>query len=101
MECLALIALRYFVPLEPDRSMITGMRALRFCLFLGLAFQAFGQQFEIAIVNGRVMDPESGLDGIRNLGIRDGRIAAVSSQKLSGKTVIDAKGLAVAPGFID
>ena len=47
------------------------------------------------------MDPESGLDAVRNLGIRSGKIAAVSSRPLEGKQTIDAKGLVVAPGFID
>ena len=57
--------------------------------------------FDLAISGGRVMDPESKLDAIRNVGIRDGKIAAVSTSPLSGKTTIDAKGLVVAPGFID
>src|SRR3954451_21054394 len=86
---------------KPIRSMITGMWMLRFCIFLCLALRAVCQQFDIAIVNGRVMDPESGLDQIRSIGVRDGRIAAVSSETLSGKTVVDARGLVIAPGFID
>jgi len=81
--------------------MITAVQTVRLCLFLGLAFQAVCQQFDVAIVNGRVMDPESGLDAIRSVGIRDGRIATISSEALSAKSVIDAKGLVVAPGFID
>jgi predicted amidohydrolase len=47
------------------------------------------------------MDPESGLDAIRNIGIRGKRIAAVSSGPLRGRTVVDVRGLVVAPGFID
>src|SRR3954467_12721597 len=81
--------------------MITAMQTVRLCLFLGLAFQGVCQQFDVAIVNGRVMDPETGLDAVRSVGVRDGRIAAISSETLSAKTVIDAKGLVVAPGFID
>jgi N-acyl-D-aspartate/D-glutamate deacylase len=73
----------------------------RFCLFLSLAFHAASQQFDVAIVNGRVMDPASGVDDVRSVGVRNGRIVAVSSERLTGKTVIDAKGLVVAPGFID
>jgi len=57
--------------------------------------------YDLVIANGRVMDPESGLDAVRNLGIRRGKIAAVSSGPLEGKQTIDAKGLVVAPGFID
>jgi N-acyl-D-aspartate/D-glutamate deacylase len=57
--------------------------------------------FDMVIANGRVMDPESGLDAVRNLGITAGKIRAVSGEPLKGKTVLDAKGLVVAPGFID
>jgi N-acyl-D-aspartate/D-glutamate deacylase len=47
------------------------------------------------------MDPESGLDAVRSVGIRDGRIEAISEHTLEGDRVIDATGLVVAPGFID
>jgi N-acyl-D-aspartate/D-glutamate deacylase len=57
--------------------------------------------YDLVISGGRVMDPESKLDAVRNIGIRDGKIAAISTSPLSGKTAIDAKGLVVAPGFID
>lgn len=57
--------------------------------------------FDLVVLNGRVIDPESKLDGIRHLGIRGGRIAAVSSSELKGRKTIDARGLVVAPGFID
>src|ERR1700694_5551706 len=58
-------------------------------------------EFDLVISGGRVMDPESGLDGIRNVGITGGKIAAISTPPLQGKTTIEAKGLVVAPGFID
>jgi N-acyl-D-aspartate/D-glutamate deacylase len=57
--------------------------------------------YDLVIANGRVMDPESGLDAIRNVGIRGGKIAAISTEPLPGKQTVDAKGLVVAPGFID
>lgn len=47
------------------------------------------------------MDPESRFDGVRNIGITGGKIAAVSTEALHGKTTIEANGLVVAPGFID
>lgn len=56
---------------------------------------------DIAVLNGRVIDPESNLDAIRHLGIDGGRIVAISKKELRGKRTIDAKGLVVAPGFID
>ncbi len=57
--------------------------------------------YDVAITNGRVMDPESGLDAVRNVGISGGKIRAISSAALQGRQTIDAKGLVVAPGFID
>lgn len=62
---------------------------------------AQGTPFDIVIRNGRVIDPASGLDAVRSVGIRGGKIAAVSAGPLQGRQVIDARGLVVAPGFID
>jgi len=47
------------------------------------------------------MDPESGLDAVRQVGVRDGTIAAISEEPLEGLRILDATGLVVAPGFID
>lgn len=58
-------------------------------------------EFDVVLANGRVMDPESNLDAVRYIGIREGKIAAISTQPLSGRTVVDIKGLVVGPGFID
>ncbi len=55
----------------------------------------------LVIRGGRVIDPESGLDGVRNLAIEGGRIRAISEDELVGREVIDASGLVVAPGFVD
>ncbi len=60
-----------------------------------------GNAHDIVIRGARVMDPESGLDGVRDVGVRDGRIAAISEARLEGARVIDASGLVLAPGFID
>ena len=57
--------------------------------------------YDIAILGGRVIDPETGLDAVRNIGIRGDLIAAVTVESLEAVTVIDARGLVVAPGFID
>jgi len=60
-----------------------------------------GQTFDIVIDHGRVIDPESRLDAVRNIGVSKGRVAAVTSRRLQGKLRIDASRLVVAPGFID
>lgn len=60
-----------------------------------------GKDFDIAIINGRVIDPESNLDAIINIGIRDGSVELITEKEISGKTIVDARNLVVAPGFID
>jgi N-acyl-D-aspartate/D-glutamate deacylase len=47
------------------------------------------------------MDPESGLDAVRHVGIRGGKVAAIAETPLQGTRVIDALRHVVAPGFID
>ena len=81
------------------------MRRLAMTLVVLLTLQATAgaqqPQFDVVIANGRVIDPESRLDATRFLGIRNGKIEAISATPISGKTTFDAKGLVVAPGFID
>lgn len=57
--------------------------------------------FDVVLVGGRVMDPESGLDAIRNVGIREGHVEAITEDPLDGNRMVDVQGLVVAPGFID
>jgi len=65
------------------------------------AARANTEEFEIVIQRGRVIDPETGLDGIRDIGINTGTIVAISESELKGEKVIEAAGLVVSPGFID
>lgn len=60
-----------------------------------------GPPYDLVLAEGRVMDPESGLDAVRWVGIRDGRIATVSQGPLEGADTLDAAGLVVGPGYID
>src|SRR5712692_6892505 len=60
-----------------------------------------GEQFDLVLVGGRVLDPETGLDANRNVGIRGGRIAAVTVEPLAARETLEVSGLVVAPGFID
>ena len=59
------------------------------------------QDYDVAILNGRVMDPETNFDGVRNVGIKDGKIVVITENAIKGKETIDAKGHVVAPGFIE
>jgi dihydroorotase len=60
-----------------------------------------GQEYDLVLRGGRVLDPETGLDAVRHVGIRDGSIRALSESPLEGARVIDVMGKVVAPGFID
>jgi len=68
---------------------------------VALAAACSSPTYDLVIANGRVMDPESGLDGVRHVGITGGKIVAISEGTLKGTRVVDATGLVVAPGFID
>lgn len=57
--------------------------------------------FDLVIAGGRVVDPETRLDAVRNVGIKGSRVAAISERPLTGKVTLKADGLVVAPGFID
>ncbi len=70
-------------------------------LFTCLSSLLPAQTYDLVIAHGRVLDPAANLDAVRNIGIRAGKIAAVSSAPIEGRTVIDATGLTVTPGFID
>jgi len=76
-------------------------RLISLFLLLFLTTIVAAQQYDLVFEGGRVIDPETGLDGVRNVGICDGRIARISTEPLSGRRVVHASGLVVAPGFID
>jgi N-acyl-D-aspartate/D-glutamate deacylase len=75
--------------------------ALLFAMALGSPALRGAQNFDLVVTSGRVVDPESGLDGVRDIGIVGRTISAISRDRLSGTKTIDATGLVVAPGFID
>jgi N-acyl-D-aspartate/D-glutamate deacylase len=76
------------------------------CLIVAAAMSAAAAAqtpavYDLVIVNGRVIDPASGLDAVRSIGVNGSTIQIVSEQPLTGRARIDAAGLVVAPGFID
>src|SRR5260370_13703899 len=82
----------------PKVSMKTQLSSI---LFLIATSGLHGQVYDIVLSHGRVIDPESGLDAVRNIGISGKRIAAISTTPLRGRTEINASKLVVSPGFID
>src|ERR1700720_1481633 len=59
--------------------------------------------FDLLLRGGRVIDPASGVDGLKDVAIRNGKIAAVQADILptSAKEIIDLTGQLVLPGLID
>ena len=68
---------------------------------LAAAADARVDNLDLVILNGRVMDPETQLDAVRNVGVKDGRVVVITEDELTGAETIDATGHVVAPGFID
>ncbi|MBP0494481.1 amidohydrolase family protein [Roseomonas indoligenes] len=56
---------------------------------------------DLILRNGRLLDPETGLDATGDVAVRDGRIVATGRVEGEAAREIDAAGLCVAPGFID
>ncbi|NLM97757.1 MAG: amidohydrolase family protein [Halanaerobiaceae bacterium] len=83
------------------RRVIPYLLCFLFCLSISFPVPA-GDLYDIVILNGRVIDPETERDeaGL-NIGINGRQIVRISREPLSGKRVIDATGLVVVPGFID
>lgn len=79
------------------------MNRIGIALISTLLLVACGNEptYDLVIANGRVMDPESGMDSVRHLGIRAGQVVAISTSPLKGSRVIDATNHVVSPGFID
>jgi dihydroorotase len=84
------------------RRVFIGTAAL--AVMVALAASATTQPsatYDIVLAGGRVMDPASGLDAVRHVGLRGGSIAEISSTPIVGAVTVDVSGLVVAPGFID
>ena len=57
--------------------------------------------YDMVLTNGRIVDPESRMDRVANVGITAGTVQAITGELLEGNDSIDAAGLVVAPGAID
>ncbi|MGB1372896.1 MAG: amidohydrolase family protein [Aequoribacter sp.] len=78
------------------------MHRIRTHLLLPLLLATLpAQALDLAIIGGRVIDPETHADKVLNVGVQDGRIVALTTDSLEADRVINAQGRVVAPGFID
>lgn len=71
------------------------------CVTVAACAREQAPSYDVVIANGRVIDPESALDAVRHVGIRNGKIDVISESPLAGVRVIDASRHVVSPGFID
>ncbi len=79
----------------------TAAAAATFVRIPGL-FAATAMKYDLIIKGGRVIDPSSKLDAIRDVAIADGRIAAIQANiSADAAETIDARGKLVVPGLID
>ena len=58
-------------------------------------------EYPLVLAGGRVIDPESGLDAVRDVGIAGYTVVEVADRALSGSVRLDVSGLVVCPGFVD
>jgi hypothetical protein len=65
----------------------------------GLVTGTMNTVYDRVILGGRVMDPASDLDAVRNIGLLGGRIAIITTEAVRGRDTVDARGLVVAPGW--
>ena len=85
-------------------------RAVRSSILLAMTFVALQNHsasaqrpapLDLVLVGGRVLDPETNLDAVRAVGIKDGRIVSVATAIPAARDTVNVRGLVVAPGFID
>ena len=71
-------------------------------LFLFIYGNVAAQQYEVIIINGKIIDGTGNSWYYGDVAIKDGKIAAIGKfNNITAPKVINAKGLTVAPGFID
>ena len=66
-----------------------------------ISFKQTSPNYNIVILNGRVIDPEKNYDEIANIGINGNKISIITKGVIKGLKTINATELIVSPGFID
>lgn len=76
------------------------LRSIALC---AVALSGLAQEFDLVLQGGRVIDPRHGRDGVMDLAITGGKVAAVeaSIDPKRAKKAVSVKGLIVTPGLID
>ncbi|HEV7843962.1 MAG TPA: amidohydrolase family protein, partial [Pyrinomonadaceae bacterium] len=92
---------RFILPLCFGVAALCALVRIESALTAGEHEYSLEPEYDLVILNGRVIDPESRLDAIRNIGITNGAVQAVSEKSMRGRTTVLATGLVVSPGFID
>ena len=79
------------------------MAFMKFCLAVFACMCAYAQQYDLLLKGGHVIDGRNKLSAVRDVAIRDHRIAAVapSISAAEAKKVVDVSGLYVTPGLVD
>ena len=76
---------------------------LLLALLIGLPLAGRQDSYDLILTGGHVVDPANEIDGIRDVAIRNGRIARVAASipARSAKRTVDLRGLYVVPGLVD
>lgn len=77
--------------------------SILFCLSLFVTGSLTAQTYHLVIKGGHLIDPKNNIDGIMDIAVDDGKIAAVAKDidPKEGRQVVDAKGMYITPGIID
>jgi dihydroorotase len=88
---------------QPARREVSMRLVLVLCSVLGLAGSAWAQEFDLLLKGGHVIDARNSISGPRDVGIKDGKIAAVAADIAATRALktVDVSGLYVTPGLID
>lgn len=79
------------------------LKCIQILVLLLFVSKIFGQEYDVIIKGGKVIDPKNNINATMDVAIADGKIAAVAAsiEAAKAKSIINAQGLIVTPGIID
>ena len=79
------------------------LKCIQVLVLLLFVSKIFGQEYDVIIKGGMVIDPKNNINATMDVAIADGKIAAVAAsiEAAKAKSIINAQGLIVTPGIID